>query len=280
MVPFGRWIAPVSGVSEPSNDGGLFSTFLYPSVRERSDSIEVMAKNQKLTRVLLIGDHAAIHAGLRMLIESRPGLRVVGEEEDYANAPRAVALEKPDIVLLGLSFCPQDKCLNLLPELLSASRQSRIILLTNARDTETLQRAMDLGAMGVVHWERVAAELVKAIEKVHAGELWLGRSLTARIIISRSRFNENKTFYAGTNRISSLTVREREVGALVGEGLRNSEIAHRLFISETTVRHHLRSIFSKLDVSNRLEFMVFLCQHNVATPKASTLNRGSVGRVH
>ena len=256
------------------------SRFLYPFVRERSDSIELTAKNQKLTRVLLIGDHAAVRAGLRMLIEGRPGLKVVAEADNCTNAPRAVALEKPDIVLLGLSFCPQDKCLDLLPELLTANRQSRIILLTNARDTETLQHAMDLGAMGFVHWERVAAELVKAIEKVHAGELWLDRSLTARIIISRSQFNQNKTFYAEGNKISSLTAREREVGALVGEGLRNKEIAHRLFISETTVRHHLTSIFSKLDVSNRLEFMVFLYQHNVATPQASTLNRGSGGRVH
>lgn len=139
---------------------------------------------------------------------------------------------------------------------------------------------MELGAMGFVHWERAPAELVKAIEKVHAGELWLDRSLTARIITSRSRLTENRNTYNKSNKISSLTAREREVGALVGEGLRNKDIANRLFISETTVRHHLTSIFSKLDVSNRLEFMVFLYQHNVATPQVSTLNKGSAGRVH
>jgi len=249
-------------------------------VREPSDSFELRAKSQKFTRVLLIGDHAAVRAGLRMLIESRPGLRVVAEVESCATAPGAVALEKPDIVLLGLSFCPQDKCLDLLPELLSAHRQSRIILLANARDVETLHRAMDLGAMGVVHWEKAPLELVKAIEKVHAGELWLDRSLTARIIVSRSRFNANSNLYAETNKISSLTAREREVGALVGAGLRNKEVANRLFISETTVRHHLTSIFSKLDVANRLEFMVFLHQHNVATPQLGTPNKGSLGRVH
>ena len=269
-------------LSEPSNDGGPLPTILtfHPFVRENSDSIEVMSKSQKFTRVLLIGDHPAIRAGLRMLIESRPGLTVVAEEENCANALRAVALEKPDVVLLGFNFYPQDKCLDLLPELLSANRQSRIILLTNARDTETLHRAMELGAMGFVHWERAAAELVKAIEKVHAGEVWLDRSLTARIITSRSRLNENKNLYARTPKISSLTAREREVGALVAEGLRNKAIANRLFISETTIRHHLTSIFSKLDVSNRLELIVFLYQHNFANSHVSTLNKSSIGRVN
>src|SRR5262249_14041410 len=148
--------------------------------------------------------------------------------------------------------CSPDQCLDLLPELLSACKQSRIILLTSIRDTETLHRAMELGAMGFVHWERAPAELVKAIEKVHAGEVWLDRALTARIITRWSRFTENKNISANNKMISSLTAREREVGALVAEGLRNKEIANRLFISETTVRHHLTSIFSKLGISNRL----------------------------
>jgi DNA-binding NarL/FixJ family response regulator len=237
-----------------------------------------MSENQKFTRVLLIEDHAAIRAGLRMLIESRPGLTVAGEVENCANAPGAVALEKPDVVLLDLNVCPQDKCLDLLPELLSANSQSRIILLTDVRDTETLHRAIELGAMGFVHWERAPAELVKAIEKVHAGEVWFDRSLTASIITSRSRPAEAKRFYAATNKISSLSGREREVIPLVGEGLRNKEIADRLFISETTVRHHLTSIFYKLDVSNRLELIVFLYQHNVGNPQVSTVNKCGVDR--
>ena len=232
--------------------------------------------NEKFIRVLLIEDHAAVRAGLRMLIEGRPGLTVVGEVENCANAPGTVALEKPDIVLLDLNLCPQDKCLDLLPELLAANSQTRVILLTDVRDTETLHRAMELGAMGFVPWERAPAELVKAIEKVHAGEVWLDRSLTASMITSLSRPAEAKKFYAETGRISSLTEREREIVPLVGEGLRNKEISNRLFISQTTVRHHLTSIFSKLDVSNRLELVVFLYQHNLANPQLSTVNKSAV----
>ena len=232
-----------------------------------------MNENERLTGVLLIEDHSAIRAGLRMLIEGRPGLTVVGEVVNCANAPGAVALEKPDVVLLDLNLCQQDKCLDLLPELLSANSQTRIIVLTNVRDTETLVRAIELGAMGFVHWDRAPAELVKAIEKVHAGEVWLDRSLTASIITSLSRPAEAKKFYAAINKISSLTGREREIVPLIGVGLRNKEIADRLFISETTVRHHLTSIFSKLDVANRSELIVFLYQHNVTTRQVSTINK-------
>ena len=231
--------------------------------------------DNEFTRVLLIEDHAAVRAGLRMLIESRPGLRVVGEVGNCANAPGAVALEKPDIVLLDLNLCPQDKCLDLLPDLLSANSQTRIIVLTDIRDTETLHRALELGAMGFVPWERAPAELVKAIEKVHAGEMWLDRRLTASIITRRSRPAEARKFYAATNKISSLTGREREIVPLVGKGLRSKDIADRLFISATTVRHHLTSIFSKLEVANRSELIVFLYQHNVATPQVSTVNKSA-----
>src|SRR5262249_10447028 len=159
--------------------------------------------------------------------------------------------EKPDIILLDLNF-GENSGLQLMAELLSEGDGARILLLTGVRDSEIHQQAVRIGAMGLVLKAKAPDELFKAIDKVYAGEVWLGRSLTARVltkIVRNSDNNNNKTIDPKVDRFSLLTEREREVVTLVSEGLKNKGIAERLFISETTVRHHLTSIFSKLDVS-------------------------------
>ena len=118
--------------------------------------------------------------------------------------------------------------------------------------------------MGIVSKGQAADELLKAINKVHAGEVWLNRSLTANLITSIARNDEQtKRMQAEAAELETLTYREREVATLAGEGLKSKEIGARLFISEITVRHHLTSIFSKLDVSNRLGLILFLYRHKL-----------------
>jgi len=102
--------------------------------------------------------------------------------------------------------------------------------------------------------------LLKAIERVHAGEVWLDRFLTSNLIVDLRRSHKPSKKQEEESAISKLTDREREVIALVGEGLKNKQIADRLFISEITVRHHLTSIFEKLKVSDRLELLIFAYQ--------------------
>jgi len=112
--------------------------------------------------------------------------------------------------------------------------------------------------------ERSTEILLKAIEKVHAGEVWLERSMIAAVLSEMTRKNERKPTNPEAANIATLTPREREVITLIGEGLRNKQIAQRLFISETTVRHHLTSIFSKLHVSERLELVIYAYRHGLA----------------
>ena len=115
--------------------------------------------------------------------------------------------------------------------------------------------------MGIVLKEHAAEQLLKAIKKVHEGEVWIERSMVGSMIqeLSRPAMVDPEVV-----KIESLTEREREVIALVGEGLKNKQVGERLFISETTVTHHLSSVFSKLEVSDRLELIIYAFRHGLA----------------
>jgi DNA-binding NarL/FixJ family response regulator len=213
-------------------------------------------------RILLVDDHAVVRAGLRMLIESRPGLAVVGEAATTSDAVATAGREQPDLILLDLDL-GGDSGLDILPELFATAKQARVLLLTGVRDPEEHHRAIRLGAMGVVLKEKAAEDLLKAIEKVHAGEVWLDGALMARVL-GRSLPGDPATTNPEVAKIATLTEREREVIALICEGLQNKLIGERLFISETTVRHHLTSIFDKLGVTNRLELVIYAYRHGLA----------------
>jgi DNA-binding NarL/FixJ family response regulator len=174
--------------------------------------------------------------------------------------------EQPDIILLDLTL-PGTDGIELIPELLALAKNARILVLTGVLDTEAHKRAVHRGAMGVVLKEKAADVLIKAIEKVHQGEIWLDRAMVANVVGDRSRFREvKKKDDPEAAKIATLTEREREVIALIGEGLRNRQIADRLFISEGTVRNHLTTVFSKLEVSDRFELLIFSYRHSIAKP--------------
>ncbi len=219
----------------------------------------------EVIRVLLVDDHAIVRAGLRMLIGSEPGLQVVGEADGRASALDRAARLQPDIILLDLDL-GGDSSLDFLPDLLANVPQGRVILLTGTRNPDEHVRAVRLGAMGVVLKEQAADVLVRAIQKVHAGEAWLDPTLTARLLTGMAPGRGAKQVDPETVKIAALTDREREVIALICEGLQNKTIGQRLFISETTVRHHLTSIFSKLGLENRLELVIYAYRHGLAQP--------------
>ncbi len=125
---------------------------------------------------------------------------------------------------------------------------------------------MLLGAMGLVFKEKAAEVVIRAIERVHAGEVWFDRTLIGNVLTELSRASATKKLDPEATKITKLTEREREIAALIGEGLKNKQIANRLFISETTVRHHLTSVFDKLGVTDRLELIIYAYRHGLAKP--------------
>jgi len=212
-------------------------------------------------RVLLVEDHAVVRAGLRLLIESRRGLVVVGEATNHADALALAAREQPHIILLDLDLGTENGH-DLLPRLRTAAEQARVLILTGMRDINAHRQAIRQGALGLVLKEQAPDVLLKAIEKVHAGEVWLDRAMMAGVlsemVVGGARPGSKEA------RVAMLTEREREVIALVNEGLKNKQISDRLSISETTVRHHLTSIFAKLGVESRLELAIFAHRHSLS----------------
>jgi DNA-binding NarL/FixJ family response regulator len=217
---------------------------------------------------LLVDDHAMVRAGLRMLIESRGGYQVVGEAGGPGDAVMLAKSTHPDMILLDLDL-GSGPTLDLIEELraVDARNHPQVVILTGLRDAGVHRRAVRLGARGVVSKETAAESLLTAIEKVAAGELWLDRVQLGRLASEMSGA-EPDGIQSERVRIDKLTPREREVVLLVGQGLKNREIAKRLAISETTVRHHLTSVFAKLEVTDRLSLLLFALKHRLACPSS------------
>jgi two-component system, NarL family, nitrate/nitrite response regulator NarL len=221
--------------------------------------------NGNRIRVLIVDDHTILRAGLRMLVEDHPNMAVVAEAGNRGEALASASSHQPDIILLDLDLNGESS-IEFLPELLTVSANSRVLILTGVRDPEVHRRAIRRGAMGLLLKDQATDVLVKAIEKVNAGEVWLDRSMTASVLTEIARDKNHTGGDADSLKIATLTPREREVIRLIGLGLRNKELARRLFVSEATVRNHLTSIFSKLEVSDRFELAIYAFQHNLAKP--------------
>ena len=194
-----------------------------------------------------------------MLIDQNPAMKVIGVAGNRSEALEIAANEQPNMIILDILLGDEDG-LSFLPELREVATNSRVLVLTGLRSTESQRRAIIAGAMGVVLKEHAAEVLIKAINKVHQGEVWLDRSLMGSVLDAITQAPEVDP---ETARIDSLTERERQVLALIAEGLKNKQIGERLFISETTVTHHLSSIFSKLEVSDRLELVIYAFSRNL-----------------
>jgi DNA-binding NarL/FixJ family response regulator len=209
---------------------------------------------------MIVDDHVVIRSGLRMLIEHDQQMRVVAMAGNQKEALEHAASEKPDVIILDLLLGDEDG-LSFLPELCEASPESRVLVLTGVQNPDSHRRAIRRGAMGIVLKEHAADQLLKAIKKVYEGEVWIERSMMGSMI---QEMNKPTLIDPEITKIESLTEREREVIALVGEGLKNKQVGERLFISETTVTHHLSSVFSKLEVSDRLELIIYAFRHGLA----------------
>jgi two-component system, NarL family, nitrate/nitrite response regulator NarL len=213
-------------------------------------------------RVLLVEDHALMRAGLRLLLANQPEMTLVGEAATSTEALAVASAVHPDIIVLDLDL-GGESALDLMPVLLVVAPQAHVLILTGVRDPALHQHALRLGARGLVRKEHAAEALLQAIVKVHAGEAWLERTMMAQVLDMLGRASRAQQLDPEAAKIATLTARERDIIALIGEGRRNRQIATRLCISETTVRHHLTVIFDKLAVMDRLELVVYAYRHDL-----------------
>ena len=218
-------------------------------------------------RVMIVDDHKSILWGLERLVESAsPRMTVVGTADSRAAMLAMVPTAKPDVILLDLDL-NGESATESLPDLLRLT-EGKVLILTGGRDSAVQQEAIVKGARGVIGKDENAEVLLHAIERVHAGEVWINRVMMGRILQSMSgNSGARGTADPESVKIASLTPREREIiQAIVGShGGKSLEIADALHISEHTLRNHLTLIYEKLGVRNRLDLFAYAIKHGLAT---------------
>jgi DNA-binding NarL/FixJ family response regulator len=219
-------------------------------------------------RVIVIDHRAIVRSALEVLVATRDGFEVVATADKDPVSVDAALRRRPDVALLYVGS-NTGRDLGLLAQLREATPSVRALLLTECTDRELHQEAIRKGAFGVISPESSPETLTRALECIARGEYWINRAAAAALACT-SR-TPRGTDGAGTaDGVGALTARERDILALIAEGLRNKEIAARLNISETTVRHHLTSIFDKLDVSDRLELAIHALRNGLVVRAASS----------
>jgi len=212
-------------------------------------------------RILLVNSHQIVLWGLEKLINAEsPQMEIVGKAANSLEAIQLAREKKPDIVLLDL-YLGKEKGMDLIPDLLREGH-IHVIIFTEIHDQAAVDKAVFNGARGVIYKEEPTQTILKAIEKVHSGELWLDRCTIGRIFIHFVRAGQ-KPIDSITKKITALTRKERAiVNAFANEaGASNKKIAQKLCISEQTLRNHLTSIFSKLEITNRFDLFMFAKLH-------------------
>jgi DNA-binding NarL/FixJ family response regulator len=205
-------------------------------------------------RILIADDHPIFRDGLKRLLESEGGFKVVGEACDGIEAVKMVRQLKPDVMLLDLAM-PGCSGLEALRDMIADTTSVRVILLTAAAEKEQIVEALQLGARGVVLKDSATQILLKSIRAVMNGEYWVGRESVSNLVqYLRGLVGSSNT---ARQRRYGLTPRELEIVSAVVAGYANKEIAEHFKISEDTVKHHLSNIFDKVGVSTRLELALF-----------------------
>jgi DNA-binding NarL/FixJ family response regulator len=205
-------------------------------------------------RVLVVDDDDLMRAGLRSVLASEESIEVVGESADGREAIAAARKLRPDVVLMDIRM-PELDGISATSELLSASPDVRVVVLTTFEDDEYVFGALSAGASGFLLKRTRPEDLIAAIHTIAAGEALLSPAVT-RTVIDRMAAAPPPDSRAH-ERLDELTPREREVLELIARGLSNSEIASELVVEESTVKTHVKRILMKLHARDRVQAVIF-----------------------
>jgi DNA-binding NarL/FixJ family response regulator len=216
-------------------------------------------------RVAVADDQALVRLGLRVLIESEDDVELVGEAADGRQALELVRRTRPDVVLMDVRMPVMDglEALRAITED-AALAATRVVVLTTFELDEYVFEALRSGASGFLIKDTEPADILRAIRVVAGGDSLLSPTVTRRVI---GEFAGRPSRHRQPPpSLDPLTEREREVVALVAEGLTNDQIAERLFVSPATVRTHVGRAMSKLDARDRAQLVVVAFQSGLAVP--------------
>jgi len=188
---------------------------------------------------LIVDDHEVVREGLRLSLSRAANIRVVGEAADGATAVELAERRKPDVVIMDVRMPGMDglEATRLLAE---RAPESKVLIFTAYSERSLLGRGLESGATGYILKEAPHQTLVRAIEKVAQGEGYVDPALMP-------------AFLTGKDSSDMLTAREREILQLLADGMSNADVAQQLFISQETVKSHVRHILTKLEADTRTQ---------------------------
>ena len=215
-------------------------------------------------RVLVVDDQALIRSGLRLILESEPGLAVIGEGGDGREAVEMAQRLRPDVILMDVRMPVMDG-IEAARRIIGAglNPEPRIIILTTFDLDEYIYAAIRAGASGFLLKDAPPDDLLRAIRIVATGDALLAPSVTRRLIEEFASRPAPDTQPSG---MDQLTEREIEVLKSLAAGLSNAEIADALFVSEATVKTHISHILTKLDLRDRVQAVVVAYESGLVRP--------------
>jgi two-component system, NarL family, response regulator DevR len=197
-------------------------------------------------RVFLLDDHEIVRRGVRDLLDTEPGITVIGEAGTAATALARIPALKPDVAVLDIRL-PDGDGVTVCRDLRSAMPQLACLMLTSYSDDEALVDAIMAGAAGYVLKQIRGTDLVGAIRTIASGQSLLDPQAAATVM---RRLRDQAT---ATDPLAALTDQERRILALIGEGLTNRQIGDRLFLAEKTVKNYVSALFAKLGMQRRAQ---------------------------
>lgn len=207
-------------------------------------------------RILIADDHSMVREGLKQLVELEEDIIVVSQAGNGREAIEKIIEYKPDVVLLDINM-PGMNGLDVLSYLRDNRIRANVLILTIHNEVEYLYKAVEIGVKGYVLKDSESDVLISAIRSVYEGESYIQPNM-ASLLFKKINNDESATVHN-----TRLTKREVEVLKLITEGMLNKEIAHRLCISEKTVKNHVSNIFKKIQVSDRTQAAVFAIKNQI-----------------
>jgi len=206
---------------------------------------------ERTIRIVLADDHAVLRSGLRALLDSEPGMKVVGEASDGKQAVELAKTLNPDVLVMDISMPDMDG-LAAARAISALELPCRVIMLTVHAEEAYLLKALQAGASGYVHKSSADRELMGAIRAANRGDVFLYPSAVKRLLTEYLRGIRKES---DTDRLEVLTERERQVLRFTAEGFSNQEIADKLVLSPKTVDTYRQRIMEKLDLHHRSELI-------------------------
>ena len=204
-------------------------------------------------RAMIVDDHALFRRGLEMVLEEEPDIELVGQASDGAEAVEKAAESLPDVVLMDIRM-PRSNGIEACRAMKEAAPSAKIVILTISDEEEDLFEAIRAGASGYLLKDIPLDEVADAVRAVHGGQSLINPSMAGKLLTEfatlAKRDDEERAQEVPAPR---LTEREMQVLKLVARGMNNRDIAKELFISENTVKNHVRNILEKLQIHSRME---------------------------